>query len=78
MDLSGLVSWIPVAVFFGCLVVQRGPASAARCSAGVLNRQKENLAGTGKPELQRESIRLLGVIASKLDRIGTPSSPPES
>ena len=64
MDLSGLVSWIPVAVFLGIVLwVQR------QFLRVQLNRQKEVLAVLREgAELQRESIRLLGVIASKLDR----------
>jgi hypothetical protein len=64
MDLNGLVSWIPVVVFFGIILwVQR------RALRVQLDRQKEALAVLREGmELQRESIRLLGLIASKLDR----------
>jgi hypothetical protein len=71
MDLSGLVSWIPVAVFFGIVLwVQRGALRVQLAAQQeVLNRQKESLAALQESvELQRESIRLLGVIASRLDR----------
>jgi hypothetical protein len=71
MDLSGLVSWLPVAVFFGIILWVQRRAMRVQLAAQqeVLTRQKESLAVLREHvELQRESIRLLGVIASKLDR----------
>jgi hypothetical protein len=71
MDLTGLVSWIPVVVFFGIIlwVQRRALRTQLAAQREVLDRQKESLAVQRESvELQRESIRLLGVIASKLDR----------
>jgi hypothetical protein len=71
MDLTGLVSWIPVAAFLGIILwVQRRTVRAQLAAQReVLDRQRESLAVQRENvELQRESIRLLGVIASKLDR----------
>jgi hypothetical protein len=71
MDLSGLVSWIPVLVVFGIIlwVQRRYLRVQLAAQREVLDRQKDNIATLREGvELQRESIRLLGVIASKLDR----------
>ena len=71
MDLTGLIGWIPVVVFFGIVLWVQRRALRVQLAAQreVLDRQKDSLAVLREGvELHRESIRLLGVIASKLDR----------
>ena len=69
MDLTGLVSWIPVAVFFAIIlwVTNRYASRQIRAQREVLERQKESLAlAKESVQLLRESNRLLTVIAERL------------
>ena len=70
MDLTGLVSWIVIGVFFGiiCLVQRRAMRAQFAAQREILDRSKESLTlQRENSELHRESIRLLGFIAKALE-----------
>ena len=71
MDLTGLISWIPVVVFMGVVLwfQRRIIRTQTGTQREVLDRQQESLGVARESvQLQRESVQLLGVIASALER----------
>jgi hypothetical protein len=70
MDLTGLVSWIFIGVFFVVifLVQRRATRTQFAAQREILDRYKESLTlQRESSELHRESIRLLGIIAKTLE-----------
>jgi hypothetical protein len=71
MDLTGLMTWIGIGVFFGVIVWVQQRAVRAQFAAQreILDRYKESLTlQQANSELHRESVRLLGIIAKALEK----------
>jgi hypothetical protein len=70
MDLTGLVSWSFIGVFFVVIFLAQRRAMRTQFAAQreILDRYKESLTlQRENSELHRESIRLLGIIAKALE-----------